>query len=273
MHSSSTSSDHCHYRPDDGIPQGNNDQQCKSRGQEIGYRFRNYPPQGLCQRHSRCDNGNHRQEGAGVCIIEGHSQDHQIRTIDGRIAENRANDCSQELIAFQGLGQIHSQENGEEEENCVSRRVNQGLNTTPRLNQTGHLQQCQQALNDTARTDEIQAGADRADYNIQKFHDRIDFFLGFITACRVGHITQLGADLVVNVHHRVSDHHHVLAAAMDHGNNALQVLDDVIIGLGLILQLEPDTGDAVADGVDVILTADAGNDILSPFAFAVSTIE
>src|SRR5699024_1177773 len=65
---------------------------------------------------------------------------------------------------------------------------------------------------------------------------------------------------VVNVRHMVADDHHVLAAGLDNGHNAVGTFQHVGVGLALVLQLEAQAGDAVGERNDVGLAADVLDD-------------
>ena len=75
------------------------------------------------------------------------------------------------------------------------------------------------------------------------------------------HVRQLGDDGIVDVDDVGADDHLVLATRLDHVDDAVKVGYGLVVGQGLVLEVEAHTGDAVQDGADVVGTADASDDV------------
>ena len=74
------------------------------------------------------------------------------------------------------------------------------------------------------------------------------------------HVRQLGDDGVVDVDDVGADDHLVLATRLDHVDDAVKVGYGLVVGQGLVLEVEAHTGDAVQDGADVVGATDASDD-------------
>ena len=69
-----------------------------------------------------------------------------------------------------------------------------------------------------------------------------------------------GAHSIVHIRHLLADDHHVLAAGLDDGHNAIGLFQNVCICLALVLQLEAQTGHAVSHRNNIALAADILDD-------------
>ena len=74
-------------------------------------------------------------------------------------------------------------------------------------------------------------------------------------------VRQLGDDGVVDVDDVGADDDLVLAAGLGHVDDAVEIGHGLVIGQGLVLEVEAHAGDAVQDGADVVGAADAGDDV------------
>lgn len=75
------------------------------------------------------------------------------------------------------------------------------------------------------------------------------------------HVGQLGDDGVVDVDDVGADDDLVLAAGLGHVDDAVEIGHGLVIGQGLVLEVEAHARDAVQDGANVVGASDAGDDV------------
>ena len=65
---------------------------------------------------------------------------------------------------------------------------------------------------------------------------------------------------VIDLCHRVSDHYLVLAVGLHDLDHAVSLVEDIGVGLALVLQFEAQTGNAVGNAANVLFAAHILND-------------
>lgn len=181
---------------------------------------------------------------------------------DGGIQHGAADDQAFYLGQAKPLGGGVAQQHRHEVEEGIGQGIQDGVGAAGVAQQAEVGDNGQQAFQDTAGRQVGQAGGEDGRHNADEGVQGVELFLGLVLVVRlrsagVGHCIQMahGHHSLVDVGHLVADDHHVLAARLDDGDNAVGLFQHIGLGLALILQFEPQTGHTVGQADNVAFAA------------------
>gem|GEM_PF-6812298 len=196
------------------------------------------------------------QRGRVVGHDHGDAQEGDVggaRQVDDARVDQGAGDCDGgDLVGFETAGRTDRQHDGQVVEDRVPRGVEDGVGGGIRACPVKGGRQGQGRLNETGTghcpNEWIDQRRDQRDGAVQEVPP------GALRSLVL--LSKRGdpAELLVEDGHIVADDDLVLAARLDHGDDALELLDALSRGLGLVLEDEAHTGGAVRHRGDVGLT-------------------
>ena len=211
--------------------------------------------------------GDNRNESENIRV--GHAEDHTHRCSldssaeqvdDIRVAEHCADDHEQRYCVVSLLGNLHSQEDRQEIEEAVRHAVQENVGRARAAHQTEGGQKRQQNLYHTCskhcRQERCHTACDKSHQSLRDIALRL----------RRSRVSGLGEvphllEFFEEVGYLVSDDDLILAALLDHGLDALDLVDFGVIRLALVVEDQTKTRHAMCCGCDVVGAADCLDDL------------
>ena len=174
------------------------------------------------------------------------------RQVDDARVDQGAGDChGGDLVGLEVTGGGDRQNNGQEVEYCIIDRAQDREGRAVRTDPAQRLEQGDERLDQACSgqwpDDGVEDGGHEFDEPVHDAAAR--------PVISTAHPTGQALELLVEDGHVVADDDLVLAARLDHGDDALELLDGLGRGLGLILEDEAHTGGAVRHRGDVGLAS------------------
>ena len=220
----------------------------------------------------------HGDDAAGV--VAGGRQHHgdaeQVADVDAGAGEKRGIDHRKadqqafHLGQLEALGRRIAEDRRQEVERGIREGVQDVVGAALAVQRAERREQRENTLEDTAGAEHAE---ERGEHAGDDADEGVEGFLLLLRAFLVVHLRGEAFEVPhrndgrIDVRDMVADDDLILAAGLHHSHDAVGRLQDVRVRLGLVLEVEPEPGDAVGDRGDVVFPAyvlqdDAGKTVV-----------